>query len=344
VELYTPREIALATGVEESAVLDALGAPDHVAYVPHSEAVRIGRMLVVHARVQARTMPPGLFSTVAEAPRARRPLLGFAVSGSVHAVGVVLVLLAGLTLAPATATLRAADQPVEPMRLVFLSLPGPGGGGGGGGLHQRPPAPKALREGLNRVSSPVPLRREPEPMAPAPARAEPKPEPLKSEQLPVVVAPIVTAPADARNRIGVLAERTMTNDSHGSGTGAGAGTGAGTGLGAGEGSGIGPGSDGGIGGGPFRPGSGIQPPRLIREIKADYTEEARQRNIAGEVVLEIVVRRDGTVGDVRVRRGLSGGLNERAVQAVRQWKFTPAQRLGSPVDVIVEVAVEFKLR
>jgi TonB family protein len=86
------------------------------------------------------------------------------------------------------------------------------------------------------------------------------------------------------------------------------------------------------------------PPRLLREVKADYTEAARQSGIAGEVVLEIVVRRDGSVGDVNVLQGLGGGLNERAVQAVRQWRFAPAQRQGSAVDVIVEVAVEFTLR
>ena len=66
--------------------------------------------------------------------------------------------------------------------------------------------------------------------------------------------------------------------------------------------------------------------------------------MAGEVVMEIVVRRDGLVGDVKVLQGLGGGLNDRAVQAVRQWRFSPAERQGAPVDVIVEVSVEFKLR
>jgi TonB family protein len=56
------------------------------------------------------------------------------------------------------------------------------------------------------------------------------------------------------------------------------------------------------------------------------------------------VRRDGSVGDVRVLRGLGGGLDQRAVEAVRQWRFSPAHKQGVPVDVIVEVAVEFKLR
>jgi periplasmic protein TonB len=159
-----------------------------------------------------------------------------------------------------------------------------------------------------------------------------------------VVAPIITAPADNRNRVGVLTETPVDTESHGPGAGGGAGTGKGTGLGEGDGSGVGPGSGGGTGGGPYRPGSGIDAPRLLREVKADYTEDARRRGVSGEVVLEIVVRRDGSVGEVRVLQGLAGGLNERAVQAVRQWRFTPARRLGTPVDVIVEVAVEFRLR
>ena len=60
--------------------------------------------------------------------------------------------------------------------------------------------------------------------------------------------------------------------------------------------------------------------------------------------MEIVVKRDGGVGDVTVLRGLAAGLDQRAVAAVRQWQFAPARRLGEPVDVIVEIAVEFTLR
>jgi protein TonB len=82
----------------------------------------------------------------------------------------------------------------------------------------------------------------------------------------------------------------------------------------------------------------------LREVRADYTDQARRANITGEVVLEIVVRRDGTVGDVRIMQRLGSGLDERAVQAVRQWRFAPATLKGTPVDVIVEVGVEFKLR
>jgi len=181
---------------------------------------------------------------------------------------------------------------------------------------------------------------EPVAVPPEPAPAPP----LKAEPLPAVIAPIVVAPADARSRAGVLEQTTADADSRGSGSGGGAGAGAGTGLGAGSGSGVGAGSGGGTGGGPYRAGSGIDAPRLLREVKADYTEDARQHGVSGDVVLEIVVRRDGSVGDVTVLRGLAGGLNDRAVQAVRQGRFAPARRQGAAVDVIVEVAVEFKLR
>jgi protein TonB len=142
----------------------------------------------------------------------------------------------------------------------------------------------------------------------------------------------------------VLEERAPAPPSRGSGEGGGAGTGQGVGLGEGRGSGIGEGEGGGEGGGPFRPGSGIAPPRLLSEVKPDYTEEARRRGLEGEVVLEIVVRRDGRVGDVRVMKGLGAGLDQQAVQAVRRWQFAAATRKGRPVDVIVEVAVEFQLR
>jgi protein TonB len=82
----------------------------------------------------------------------------------------------------------------------------------------------------------------------------------------------------------------------------------------------------------------------VREVKPDYTEDARRRAITGDVVLEIVVKSDGRVGTVRLVQGLGAGLDERAIDAVRQWRFSPAMRHGTPVDVLVEVAVEFRLR
>jgi TonB family protein len=188
------------------------------------------------------------------------------------------------------------------------------------------------------------VRELPKPVEPVVKPRDPDPPKVEPEPLPPVQAPIVTAPADERDRAGILEQSKTETDSRGSGSDAGVGTGAGTGIGEGQGSGIGEGSGGGTGGGPYRPGSGVTPPSLLREVKPDYTEEARRRNVEGDVVMEIVVRRDGSVGEVRVLQGLGHGLDERAIAAVRQWRFSPATRKGAPVDVMVEVAMEFKLR
>jgi protein TonB len=342
-DVYSAEEIARAAGVPVGPVVAALGSGSGL--VSFADAARVGRALAHGRRPPQATAPRQLFSSLTPGGRPSRskgvPLV---LSSTLHCTMlVVAVFIATLGLTPDTATLRIDDRP-EPMRLVFLVTPGPGGGGGGGGLLQPAPPPKAMRESHQQMSSPIPPKR----IVPVPAPPEPKPAPkaevLPAEPLPAVVAPIVAAPADPRTRIGVVAQAAAQAESHGSGRGGGVGTGTGTGLGEGDGAGIGPGSGGGIGGGPYRPGGGVEAPQLLREVKADYTEEARQRGIEGDVVLEIIVRRDGTVGSVKVMQGLGSGLNDRAVQAVRHWRFAPAQHLGTPVDVTVEVAVEFTLR
>ena len=116
----------------------------------------------------------------------------------------------------------------------------------------------------------------------------------------------------------------------GPGTGGGVGSGSGAGIGEGRGGGIGPGSGGGTGGGPYQPGSGVAPPVLLKEVRPGYTDEARRRFIEGDVLLEIVVKQDGSVGNVRVTRSLGAGLEQKAIDAVRQWRFGPARRQGQP--------------
>lgn len=319
-DVYSAREIALAAGAPEADVVALVGRHAHVPYVV---ALGTARALTRRGRAMfARSGPP------------KPSCLPLAVSSTLHLGLIAGVILVTSWVSVQTATTAGTEDRPEPMRLVFLAGPGPGGGGGGGGLSQRARAPKALREGHGLVGSPF---------APS-ALPQATAAPLDAEPLPVVVAPIVPAPADSRNQIGVLLAATGEGESRGSGRGGGAGTGTGSGLGEGDGSGIGHGSGGGLGGGPYRAGSGIEPPRILHEVKADYPEDARLRGITGSVVLEIVVRRDGSVGEVKVLEGLDAALSERAVEAVRQWKFAAARRLGAPVDVIVEVSVEFKLR
>jgi protein TonB len=267
-----------------------------------------------------------------------RPAIGgpLALSSGLHlALLGAIVLVTTLGLAQATATTEAPVEP-EPMRLVYLALPGPGGGGGGGGVKAPAPAPKAQRKGNSPLDSPVPIKR-------SPVFGDPPPRP-KPDPLPEVVAPVVQVAASREDRAGVVEPTASQADSRGQGDAGGVGTGTGVGIGEGTGAGIGAGEDRGVGGGPYRPGSGVLPPSLLREVKPDYTEDARRRNVSGEVLMEIVVKRDGTVGDVKVLDGLGYGLDERAVVAVRQWRFSPATLHGKAVDVIVEVSMEFRLR
>jgi protein TonB len=358
-DVYSARDIAAAAGVSESRVnaLIARGEIRSIAaqlpiagdaslgqFVAHGEAVRAVKAL----RQGAVVAVPGslglgreLFAQTTQAHRsATMPVL---VSTSLHGLAVATMLfVASLGFAVADERTEPLKDP-EPMRMVFLVAPGPGGGGGGGGLKMKTPPPKAERKGVQKISSPLPARKLPPPMRPEPKPPEP-PKPLEAKQLPPVMAPIPTKPADTQDKEGLLAKAPETPPSQGSGTSGGVGSGQGTGLGQGDGTGVGEGSGGGYGGGPFRPGSGVEPPRLLREVRADYTDEARRANIEGEVELEIVVRRDGTVGEVRVLRGLRGGLNERAINAVRQWRFAPGRMKGTPVDVVVQVGVEFRLR
>jgi TonB family protein len=278
----------------------------------------------------------------------RQPAGPFIASGGMH-LAVAAVLAFATTVGVTT---NMSQAPLE-TRLVFLATPGPGGGGGGGGNRQPAPARQARLDGPRRLRSPITPRRpadrrpeqpvrpaEPEPPIPKPE--PPAPEPPPPAPAPAATAPVATVAADNETRPGVLDEG--ATGSQGPGSDGGSGTGTGTGMGEGTGPGIGPGSGGGIGGGPFRPGSGVTPPRLVHEVKPDYTDEARRRGVNGEVVLEVVVQRDGRVGDIRVIQGLGGGLDRRAIEAVRQWRFAPGERLGTPVDVVVEVAVEFRLR
>jgi periplasmic protein TonB len=359
-EVYSPRDIAAAAGVPEPHVIALLarGEIRSVAtlagaagvgfetFVPHPEAVRAVRAL----RSGDLVVAPGsdalgrLLSPTFSQPRATTvPML---VSSSLHAVVLIALLVIGsLGFTAADERTEVIEPASEPVRLVYVPRFGPGGGGGGGGLKMPTPPPKAQLQGPRKVSSPIPARRIPPPVRPEPPRPEPPPPPLEAKTLPPVMAPVVPVAADQRNQEGQLKEVPKESPpSQGPGSGGGAGTGKGTGIGEGDGAGIGPGEGGGVGGGPYRPGSGVSPPQLVREVRADYTDEARRANIVGEVVLEIVVKRDGTVGDVRVLQRLGAGLVERAIAAVRQWKFSPARLKGTPVDVVVEVAVEFKLR
>jgi TonB family protein len=132
--------------------------------------------------------------------------------------------------------------------------------------------------------------------------------------------------------------------SAGAGSGGGIGSGTGRGVGVGDGPGVGPGSGGGTGGGVFRVGGGITAPTILSRVEPQYSEEARKARYQGTVVLEAIVRRDGTVDIVRIVRSLGFGLDQNAINALKQWRFRPGMRNGEPVDISLNIEVNFNLR
>ena len=96
----------------------------------------------------------------------------------------------------------------------------------------------------------------------------------------------------------------------------------------------------------FGIGNGVTSPRVTHEVKAEYTKAALDAKVQGEVWLSVVVKKDGTVGDVQVRQSLDTefGLDDAAVAAMRQWTFDPARRSGEAVAVRVTVEMRFTLK
>jgi len=121
------------------------------------------------------------------------------------------------------------------------------------------------------------------------------------------------------------------------------GNGSGTGIGSGNGSGLGPGSGGNFGGGLRRIGGGVSSPILVTQVEPEFSEEARKAKFQGLVTVTLVVDSNGDPKNVRVLRGVGMGLDEKAVEAVRQYKFKPAMENGKPVAVQLNVEVNFQI-
>lgn len=93
----------------------------------------------------------------------------------------------------------------------------------------------------------------------------------------------------------------------------------------------------------FKVGGGVSPPSLIYKVDPEYTEQARAANYQGVVVLYVEIGPDGTASNFKVLRSLGLGLDEKAIEAVKQWKFRPAQKDGQPVTVAATIEVNFRL-
>jgi protein TonB len=230
------------------------------------------------------------------------------------------------------------DKPKETVQLIApddLPILQPSktasGGGGGGGDHDKlqASAGRLPKQSMQQLTPPAAVVRNPAP---------------KLEVDPtIVVPPEVHLQQSSLPDLGNPLSRLPSVPSNGVGGGGGIGEGHGGGVGSGDGGGFGPGSGGGTGGGVFKVGGGVSAPKAIYSPDPEYSEEARKVKHMGTVVLWLVVGPDGKPRDIRVARTLGLGLDEKAIEAVKNWRFEPALKDGKPVAVQVNVEVNFHL-
>jgi TonB family protein len=150
---------------------------------------------------------------------------------------------------------------------------------------------------------------------------------------------------DAANmpNIGMPQSQQVALLSQGGGNGSGFGSGSGGGIGSGSGGGIGPGSGGGYGGGIYHPGGGVSNPVLVYAPDPEFSDEARRAKYQGVCVVGLIVDAQGNPQRVHVVRPLGMGLDEKAMEAVRQYKFKAATFHGHAVPVEIDIEVNFRI-
>jgi TonB family protein len=206
------------------------------------------------------------------------------------------------------------------------------GGGGGGGDR----SPIEANKGKLPTKSPDPMT------PPTPVTIE---HPKLPEPAAINVQKDILLP-DNQNMpmIGMHNSSNVQLASAGSGNGAGMGTGSGGGLGSGYGNGYGPGYGGNAGGGLEQIGGRVSKPVLIFQPEAEFSDEARRAKYQGVCIVEMIVDAQGNPQNVHVIRSLGMGLDEKAMEAVRKYKFKPAMKDGkTPVPVMITVEVDFHL-
>lgn len=264
----------------------------------------------------------------------RRPAArGALVSAAAHGLVLAFALLAARGEAPSAGADAIFRPDATPLVWIPTAAP-PGGGGAGGGDRQATPLRRASSPGRDAVT--VPVAR---PVTAGPA-APPPQEPVQA--LALSAQPLASG-------LTTLAGAVSASLPDAGGRGAGDGPGVdgqdGRAIGAGRGPGDGSGT-GGERGNEGPPGNGVSWPRLVRDVRPQYTAEAMRARVSGSVGLSCVVDRDGSVRDCRVTRSLDTlyGLDAEALRVVRQWRFEPARRAGEPVPVRVTIELAFSMR
>jgi protein TonB len=206
------------------------------------------------------------------------------------------------------------------------------GGGGGGG--DRSPIE------ANQGKLPIKIK---DPITP------PQPQTLDHPKLPepaaINVQPDIQLPDNPNMpMIGMHSSANVTVASAGTGNGAGMGSGSGGGLGSGAGNGYGPGEGGNAGGGLYQIGGRVSAPAVIHSVEAEFSDEARRAKYQGVCLVSLIVDAQGNPQNIRIARALGMGLDEKAIEAIRQYKFKPAMKDGkTPVPVPITIEVDFRL-
>jgi len=254
-----------------------------------------------------------------------------AISFVLHAVMITLVLL--LTLRTHIVIAASPETIVTPVNFrpftppMVLPVAKSMGGGGGGGAREVVEASKGQLPTVAKIQI----------MPQQPSR-------IDRPKLEIAPSVIVKNPEDnSLPNLGVSQSPQILLVSQGSGSGSGFGLGHGGGIGMGNGSGVGPGTGGGSGGGLMSVGGGVAAPEVIHSVEPEFTQDARQANFQGSVSIKLIVDSQGNPQNVRVTRHLGMGLDDKALEAVRQYKFKPAMYQGHPVSVQIVIEVDFHL-
>ncbi|MBZ5508629.1 MAG: energy transducer TonB [Acidobacteriia bacterium] len=291
-----------------------------------AEEPRQARRVETEERNVSPVMPSLLGKSWAGYPVRR---VNFVLSVALHAVMAFMVgagFLMVKSTVPRVEPRTSISVRLEPYVVPAGSHPSHGGGSGGAAERIRASVGVAPRAAQEQLTPPIILRNNQQPRLVA--------------ETTVLAPPDITLPST--RQIGDPLSN-LAAPSNGPGVAGGIGGNAGTGVGGDGGPGRGPGAGGGCCGGLYTPGNGVSMPRAIYSPEPEFSEEARKSKFQGEVTLLATIGADGLPRNLTVVRSLGMGLDEKALEAVRTWRFDPARKDGRPVAVQMNIIVNFNL-
>jgi len=287
--------------------------------------------------LQLTSRPVKVRSLWGESSHKKSAGIGSILLHSAAIAGLIYISVAGTKVEVKKPVPVETTQLVSPDPAIYTPVKAPqlqkaSGGGGGGGDHDKLQAPKGRlpKQSMEQFTPPAMVLHNNHPVLPMePSVVMPPTVRLADNHLPNLGDPMSRIPSGP--------------PSNGTGSGGGIGSGSGGRVGSGEGPGVGPGRGGGFGGGVFSVGGGVSEPKGIYTPDPEYSEEARKAKYQGVCVLWLIVDQSGHPRDIKVARSLGMGLDQKAIEAVRNWKFEPAKKDGQPVAVQINVEVNFRL-